>query len=220
VRLCVVMLKQPAPLSLNFGAKSSNSHVFFLLKISLCKCETMRCYDETTSSFVAKFRCEIFQQFYAVAIERHSSLASQDEFLIRKPLDDNEKDFDLYLSRVLRSVLNRELHSNTKCTARAFSPKLLSKHCQCLHPFFPRFVQNLTRNRIRPESRLQIKRRKKPSHQLYNFINWLQRYSSTVIYRCIARLQILWIPLIPQCSPYTLSYFLWIPFYLQTVQIL
>jgi hypothetical protein len=50
-----------------------------------------------------------------------------------------------------------------------------------------------SRNLIRPNTRLQIKGHKKSALHpaAWNFVNWLPRYASTIIYRCIALLQLL-----------------------------
>jgi hypothetical protein len=53
-------------------------------------------------------------------------------------------------------------------TAHAISPERLSNHCQGLRRTFPRFAQNLMsfpfQNRMRPDTRLQIKWRKDAVH--------------------------------------------------------
>jgi hypothetical protein len=38
------------------------------------KCETVRCRDATSSSFVTKVQGEVFTQFHAVTIKHHSSM--------------------------------------------------------------------------------------------------------------------------------------------------
>jgi hypothetical protein len=49
-----------------------------------------------------------------------------------------------------------------------------------------------SRNRIKPDTRLQMKGRKSQHVHptAWNFVNWLQRYASTIICRCIALLQL------------------------------
>jgi hypothetical protein len=77
------------------------------------KCETMRCYDATTSSFVAKVCHEVFAHFHAVGVKRHSSIwnltvwAARTIFCVTNPHDVKENDehaldFAFYLSRLFR----------------------------------------------------------------------------------------------------------------------
>jgi hypothetical protein len=70
------------------------------------------CRDATASSFVPKFRGEVFTHFQAVAVKYHSSMrnrwACQDEFFVNKPLvvkenDEHALDFVLRLSRFSQS---------------------------------------------------------------------------------------------------------------------
>jgi hypothetical protein len=57
------------------GRVGDNSHIVFRQNLLVeKKCETVRCRDETASSFVAKFRGEVFAHFHAVALKRHRSM--------------------------------------------------------------------------------------------------------------------------------------------------
>jgi hypothetical protein len=61
------------------GAKSGDyggwkTTVMLFLFLVERKCATVRCRDATASSFVAKFRGEVFARFHAVTLNRHSSM--------------------------------------------------------------------------------------------------------------------------------------------------
>jgi hypothetical protein len=136
----------------------------------------VRCCDATTSSIFSKFPGEVFAHFHAVAIKRHSSMQNQlfglsGRIFVNIPLDIKENDehaldFALQMSRLFffRSTLNQELHS--------FFPERLSNQYQCLRRTFSDICTNFDasslsgprRNRIRPDTQLQIKRRKKSAH--------------------------------------------------------
>jgi hypothetical protein len=73
------------------------------------KCETVRCFDITDSSYVAKFRGEVFAQFHTVAekvtvVRGICYFVCQGEFFVKDSLDvknyQHGPDFVLLLSRL------------------------------------------------------------------------------------------------------------------------
>jgi hypothetical protein len=88
------------------------------------------------------------------------------------------------------------------CTAKASFLERPSNHYQALRLTFSAIctksdaapLSDLSRIRIRPDTWLQIKGRKKSARHpaALSFVHWLPRYASTVIYRCVALLQLLY----------------------------
>jgi hypothetical protein len=166
----------------------------------------MRCHDATVSPFVAKVRCEVFAHFYTLAVKRRSSLRN---WLFGQP------------GRILYEEFNLSRRKWWTCSWLCSSPVshflyrwvwtfhvqlMLSSPNACLIiprlsvPLFPRFfldavpLKGQSPNHIRPYTRFQTKGRK---HQdfypaVWHFIHWLLRCASTIIYSCIALLQLLY----------------------------
>jgi hypothetical protein len=89
------------------------------------------------------------------------------------------------------------------CTSHAFSPNACLVSARVSVALVPRFAHNLmlfilsdpSRSRLRPDTRLQIKGRKKIQRfhpTAWNFIYKFPRYGSTIIYHSIALLQLLY----------------------------
>jgi hypothetical protein len=164
-------------------------------------CETLRCRDETSSSFVAKVCGEVFAYFHSVTLKRHSScgidcLVCQDELCQN---DEHALEFALHLSRLFSAVSNS---LDYQCTAHSFFPECLSNHCQGLHSTFPKIctkyddvpVSDQSQNRIRPHTELKIKGRYKLSRppSCMKLCTLTQGMLVLIIYRCIALLQLLY----------------------------
>jgi hypothetical protein len=97
-------------------------------------------------------------------------LVCQDEFFVNNPLDMKENDehaheFALDLPRLLSVSVSLDF----PCTAHAFFPERLSKHCQGIRRTFSEIctkfdavpLSDPSRYHIRPDARLQIKGRNK-----------------------------------------------------------
>jgi hypothetical protein len=89
------------------------------------------------------------------------------------------------------------------CTSHVFLLEHLSNYYQDLcrtffeirTKFYVVLLSDASRNRIRPNTRLQIEGLKNQHIDLagWNFEHWLSRCACTIIYRCIALLQLLYI---------------------------
>jgi hypothetical protein len=144
-------------------------------------------------------------------------LACQDEFFANNPLDVKKKWWArswLRFSPVSPFPVSVSL--DFPCTAHAFFPERLSIRCQGLCRSLPEICtefdavpfSDTSQNRIGPDTRLQTKGRKNQYFHAaaWNFVHWLPRYASIIIYRYIALLQLqyrgqyqsrkLWIPLV------------------------
>jgi hypothetical protein len=117
-------------------------------------------------------------------------------FLWRTPFDIKENDehapdIALHLSRLFRSAQNQTCHSNTRVWLMLSPPNACLATVRVSVPLFPRFAQNLMHTRCR------IHREIAPQNQhihpaAWNFVHSLAGYASSVIYRCIALLQLLY----------------------------
>jgi hypothetical protein len=162
----------------------------------------VRWRDATASSFAAKVRGEVFTRFHAVAVKRHGSMRNWVFGLPGRILCEQSS----WCQRKLRkcswlctSPFPVSVNLDFPCTARAFFPERLTNHCQGVrHTLFEiytkcdaQLLSDPSRNRVRPDTRLQIKWRKKSAHQPSgaNFVHWLPRHASTNTYRYITLLQ-------------------------------
>jgi hypothetical protein len=166
-------------------------------------CETLRCQHVTASSFVANVRGEVFAHFHAVAFKRHIRLRNWLLGLPERILFFNNP---FTLNKIMSMLLTLlftcltfavSLRSDFLCTAHAYlnyamvSVVLFSEICTKLYAV-P--LSEASRNRIRPDTRLQIKGRKN-QHVLpaiWKFVHWLARYVSNIIYCCITLLQLMY----------------------------
>jgi hypothetical protein len=104
----------------------------------------------------------------------------------------------MLLTLLLRPTLNRACRSSTHVRLRLSPPNAYLIIARVSVALFLRFEQNLivtssdsSRNRIRPDTQLQIRGRKnqRVHRAAWNFVHWLS-YAHTVIYHCIALLQL------------------------------
>jgi hypothetical protein len=165
----------------------------------------MLCRDATTSSFDTKFWGEIFVLFQAVSVKSHSSMRSwlldlPGQILYEQSLWCRRK---LWASSWLCS--SPVLHFSVPLSSDFRVRLMLSSANTCLiiarvsMALFPRFVKKSyvvslsdpSRNQI---NQIQIKWRKyEHMHTVArNVVHCLQRQASTIIYRCIALLQLLY----------------------------
>jgi hypothetical protein len=149
----------------------------------------VRFHDATASSFVPKVHGEVFTQFYAVGMSSPLYFKENDEHALA------------LLSPVSPFLFLVNL--DFPCTAHAFFPECLSNHCQGLCHTFTEIctkfdavpLSHPSQNRIRPDTRLQIKGCKKNHHahpSVWNVVCWLPRYAGTIICWWIALLQLLY----------------------------
>jgi hypothetical protein len=142
------------------------------------KCKTVHCHDGTASSFVDKVLGEVFLHFHAVAVKCHSSmrnwlcglsgwwacswLYSSSVSLFRSRWDWTFPLGGLLLClRVITinpALITSDNPGQEGCIARGSLTKLLADINMLLLLIS---CQNSGRNRIRPDTQLQIKRRKK-----------------------------------------------------------
>jgi hypothetical protein len=142
-----------------------DSHVGFVQQFpdEKIKCESVRCHDAIASSFVAKFRGEVLANFYAVAVKRHSSmrnwLSSARRIPCQQPSISRKRLWTC--SRVCSSPvssLSVSISFHFLYTAHTFfSDALVSRCAQNLMLF----LCQISRNLIRPDTRLQANGRKK-----------------------------------------------------------
>jgi hypothetical protein len=147
-----------------------------------------------------------FAHFHAVTVKCHTvvcrinCLACQDKFFVNNPLeakenDDLAVDFSLHLSRLFQSrwiwtfgVWLMFYSLNTWLIIIRVSIILF----RYLHKIWCcSFVGSIVKLH---HTQLQIKGRKNQHIHaaVWNFVNWLPRYDSTCMYRCIALLQLPW----------------------------
>jgi hypothetical protein len=157
------------------GWVGDGSHIIFGHKIPWWKreCETVQCRDVT-----AIFLCEFFAQCHAVAVKvtvvcGSDCFSCQDEFLMNNPLDvkwndEHALDFVVHLSRTFQSGLNRACYSHTRVRLMLSFPNvclIISRVSVTLSEICTKFdahsLSDPSRNHIRPDTRLQIKLRKK-----------------------------------------------------------
>jgi hypothetical protein len=180
--------------------------MLFLVKTSLMKKEVW--YGP--NSFVVKFRGVAFAHFHSVAVKRHNSmrnwlfgvpgriLCEQSPWCKRN--DEHALDFASTLTWLCPEPSMPIKHP---CTANAFFFKRLSNQCKGLRHSFPNIcttcdavpLSDTSWNCVRPDTRLQIKGRKKNRHvhpSAWNLVHWLPRHASAIIYSCIALIQLLY----------------------------
>jgi hypothetical protein len=146
-------------------------------------------------------------------------LAFQAEFLVNNPLDVKIKMMSMsWLCSSPVSPFSVSVSLSFPCTAHALFHERLSNHCQRLRHTFSAICKNLdpvnlsepSLNHIRPDTRFQTKKDVKfgtftqlseilctdsqdtpvlSSTVTSRYYNW---YASTIIYRCIALLQLLY----------------------------
>jgi hypothetical protein len=120
----------------------------------------VRCRVATASSFVAKVLAEVFAHFYAVAVKRHSSMGNCLFGLLGRI--NYERCSQVCSSHL--SPFSVSVSLGFHCTSHAFFPERLSNHCQGLRRTFSEVctefeavpLSDPSRNRIRPDTRLQI----------------------------------------------------------------
>jgi hypothetical protein len=187
--------------------------MLLLVKNSVKEAWGMRCRDAIASSFVTKVRGEVFAHFHAVAVKLHSSVRN---WLFGLP------------GRILCEQSPwcqiKWCACSWLCSSPASPMLMLSYPNACPMivgvsvSLFPRLADNFyahslsdpSRNRISPDTRLQMKGRiNQHTHPAaWNVVLWFPRYASTIICRCIALLQLLYIgSTSPQNHGYLLVYF-------------
>jgi hypothetical protein len=169
------------------------------------KRETVRCPEATASSFVTKVQGEVFTHFHTVAVKCHSSmrnwlfglsgwiLCEQSPWCQRKLWACSWFCFSP-ASPFMVSV-SLEMPFKHLCTAHAFFPEHLSNRCHGFHLTFSEictkfdavYLLDPSWNCMRPDTRLQGIGHKWLSHP-----SRCLRYASTIIYCCIALLQLLY----------------------------
>jgi hypothetical protein len=198
--------------------------MFFWLKIPWWKGSVRRCFVvmQQPGSSVSKIRGEVFAHFHAVAVKRHSSMHNwvfglPERFICEQSSWCQRKWWAYsWLCSSPVSSFSVSVSLDFPWTAHAFFAERLFNNYQRLRRTFlkicTKFVvvalSDSLRNGIRPDARLQIKGRKNQHFppDAWNSVRWLPRYASTIIYRCIALLQLryrsqhqsrkLWIPLV------------------------
>jgi hypothetical protein len=172
----------------------------------------MRCYGTTTSFFVTKVRDEVFAHFHAVTVKRDSSMRN---WMFGLPGRNHcEKSpwcqrklwacSSLYSSPIFPFSVSVSLEF--PYTARAFFPERLSSHWRDLRRTFSNTkldAYSLFLCRMHRE----IASGQKNQHihpAALSFVHWLPIYASTIIYRCVALLQMLY-----QCQQESRK--LWMP---------
>jgi hypothetical protein len=155
----------------NVGWVEDDIYIVFRLKFPDEKGSVRRC-------FVVKVRAEVFAQSHAVAVKQNVTvvcgidcLVYQEEFFVNNPLDikdydEHAFDFVLHLSRFFGLPC---MPFKQQCTAHALFPECLCNQCQDLHRTFSEICTKFEsvplldplRNRITPDTLLQIKGRKK-----------------------------------------------------------
>jgi hypothetical protein len=147
--------------------------------------------------FVAKVQGEVFAHFYIFTIKRYSSMRNwlcglPGRILYENPLDikenvENALDRVLHLSRLFRSRwawtfplegLLLFLKVITVHPALAASDNPGQGGYIAAVP-----LSDTSRNHMRPDTRLQIKRRNRTARLLSCVEFWIPRYSSTMLYR-------------------------------------
>jgi hypothetical protein len=167
-----------------------DSHVVFCKKIPWWKrtCQTVRCRDATASSFVAKVRGEVFAHFQAVAVKRLSIMQNwlfglPGEILCKQPAWSQRSCWACYwLCSSPFSPISLSVSSDFLCTAHAFFPEHLYNHLQGLRHTFSEIctkfnAHSLSHQHVHPAA--------------WNFVYWLPKYASTIVYPYIALLQLL-----------------------------
>jgi hypothetical protein len=165
------------------------------------KCETVHYCDARASCFVAEVWGEVFANFRAVPIKRHSTRQNWLFGLPRRILCECQSKWWAALGFALHFPLGGLLHCLRVITV---NPVLITRKVVWLEVIWRSSSQTLThcsfwsavRNRIRPDSRRQIKGHKEsadpPALAALNFVSWLPRYASTAIYHCSTLLQLLY----------------------------
>jgi hypothetical protein len=147
----------------------------------------VRCHDARANSFVTKIRGEVFSHFHAVTMKRHSSMWKWPFGLPRRILCKHSpwsqrkwwacswlcsSPFSLFF---FRSLLVWTFHVRLMISSsNAFwiFVRVPSQFFRDLHKMW------CIRPSVHPAA--------------WNFVHWLSRYANTVIYRCIALLQLLY----------------------------
>jgi hypothetical protein len=148
------------------------------------KCETVRCRDATASSFVA--RGEVFEHFHRLAVKHHSSMRNRLFGLPGRILYEHwtwcqrkwwASSWLFFFTSLAFFGLGE---FGFPCTAHAFFPERLSNHRQGLRYTFSEIctkfcavpLSDPSRNRIRPDTRLQLTEVKNQHFHLatWNFV--------------------------------------------------
>jgi hypothetical protein len=163
---------------------------------ALSWCNSQFCCHQSSGQSLHTFSCS------SRKICGIDCLGCQDKFFVKNPLDAKVNDehalgFALHLSRFSVSV-----SLNFSCTAYVFFPERLSNHCKGLRLNFfeictecnAAHFSDPSRKSIRPDTKLHIKGRKNQHLHpaAWTVLHWLPRYTSTIIYRGIAILQLLY----------------------------
>jgi hypothetical protein len=139
------------------------------------KCQTVRSRDARASSFVAKGQSENFAYVHTIAVKRNSGMRN---WLFGLPGRTLCEQYPLrhrkwwacsWLCSSPVSLFSVSVSSDFPCTANAFFPGRLSNHCQRLRrtpyeictKFDAVSLSDPSRNHISPDTRLEIKGRKK-----------------------------------------------------------
>jgi hypothetical protein len=163
-------------------------------------------HDTTASSFVVKVLDKVFTHFHTVAVKWQSSMGNrlfgQPGWILREQLPWCQIKWWECSSWLCSSPVSPFLVSvslNFPCTTHDFFPACLSNHCQGLHHTFSEIcakcdahaLSDPSQSHIRPDTWLQIKGHK--DHHVHpaawNFVHWLPRYASIIIYHCVELLQ-------------------------------
>jgi hypothetical protein len=166
----------------------------------------VHCGDAKASSFISKVWGEVFAHFDVVAIKFTlvcgiHCLACRAEFFAKKsPWSQRKLWACSWLCSSHVSPFSVSVSLGFQRPAHASSPNacliIASVSITFLSEICTRFVAHSlwgpSRNRIRPDTRLQMKGRKNQHvhSAVWNYVHWLPRYAS-IIYRCIALLQLL-----------------------------
>jgi hypothetical protein len=144
------------------------------------KCETVRWSEATASFFIAKVWGEAFAHFHEVAVKRHSTMCNWLFGLPGRILSEQSPWCERklwacsWLCYAPVSHYSVSVSLDFPCTVHAFFPEGLSNLCQGLRLNFSEICTKLyayslsdpLRNRIRSDTRLQIKGRNKSADTL------------------------------------------------------
>jgi hypothetical protein len=138
------------------------------------KCESMHCRNLTASSFVAKIRVEVFAHFHTVVVKRHSIMRN---WLFGLP------------GRILMSMKIMSILLTLLFTCLGEFGHFVYGSCFLTRTLGWSLPESPSRNRTTPNKG----RKNQQFHKhAWNFVHWLPTYANTVMYRCIALLQLLY----------------------------